>query len=204
MCMEKSPWEKAIEFHGHVCPGLAIGYRVSEIALKHLQELRSPDEELLAIVENDACGVDAVMVLTGCTLGKGNLIYRDRGKQVYTFGSRNANRALRISVNGAVLHRPDPDAAQLSSKVFGGTATENEKAKYQLARGRRVEQILHMPEEEFCKVEQIDFQFPSKARIFPSVQCSRCGEYVMEPRARIRDNEFVCLDCFEDYSRGWL
>ncbi|AGL00458.1 FmdE family protein [Desulfoscipio gibsoniae] len=203
MCMEKTPWEKAIEFHGHVCPGLATGYRVSEIALKHLAELRSPDEELLAIVENDACGVDAVMVMTGCTLGKGNLIYRDRGKQVYTFGSRNANRALRISVNGATLHKPNPEMAELRSKVFGGTATEEEKAKFQLAQGRRVEQILHMPEEEFCKVEQIDFQFPSKARIFPSVQCARCGEYVMEPRSRVRDGEFVCLDCFEDYTRGW-
>lgn len=203
MCMEKTPWEKAIEFHGHVCPGLAIGYRVSEIALAHLAELRSPDEELLAIVENDACGVDAVMVLTGCTLGKGNLIYRDRGKQVYTFGSRNGNRALRISVNGTKLHRPDPETAALRGKVFGGTATEEEKAKFQLAQGRRVEQILQMPEKDFCKVEQIDFQFPSKARIFPSVQCSRCGEYVMEPRSRVRDGAFVCLDCFEDYTRGW-
>lgn len=203
MCMEKSPWEKAVEFHGHACPGLAIGYRVSEIALKKLDALRSPDEELVAIVENDACGVDAVMLLTGCTLGKGNLIYRDLGKQVYTFGSRNGNRALRIAVNGAILHKPNPVLAELRKKVFGGTASDEEKAQFQQAQAKRIEDILHLPEEQFCQVKEIDFDFPSKAGIFPSVQCSSCGEYVMEPRARVRNGEFVCLDCFEDYTRGW-
>ena len=29
-------WEKAAEFHGHKCPGLAIGYKVSLLAIKHL------------------------------------------------------------------------------------------------------------------------------------------------------------------------
>ncbi len=203
MCMEKSLWKKAVEFHGHSCPGLAIGYRVAEIALERLREMRSADEELVAVVENDACGVDAVMLLTGCTLGKGNLIYRDLGKQVYTFGSRNGNRALRISVKGEVLHRPDPQLAELRKKVFSGTASPEEKARFREAQNRRIEQILNMPEEQFCKVEEIDFKFPSKARIFPSVKCSRCGEMVMEPRARVREGQFVCLDCFEDYSRGW-
>ncbi|HBX23356.1 MAG TPA: formylmethanofuran dehydrogenase [Desulfotomaculum sp.] len=201
MCMEKSPWEKAIEFHGHSCPGLAIGYRVAEIAMKRLQEFRSADEELVAVVENDACGVDAVMLLTGCTLGKGNLIYRDLGKQVYTFGSRNGNRALRIAVNNT--GQPDPEGAQLRKKVFGGTASPAEQVKFQLMQGRRIEEILHMPEEDFCQVREIDFSLPAKAQIFPSVECAQCGERVMEPRARLRDGKAVCLDCFNDYSRGW-
>ncbi len=201
MCMEKSPWERAVEFHGHSCPGLATGYRVAEIAMKRLREIRSADEELVAVVENDACGVDAVMLLTGCTLGKGNLIYRDRGKQVYTFGSRNGNRALRIAVKNT--GQSDPEGSELRKKVFGGSASPAEQAKFQLLQGRRIEDILHMPEEDFCQVKEIDFSFPSKARIFPSVECSQCGEVVMEPRARLRDGKAVCLDCFNDYSRGW-
>lgn len=202
MCMEKSPWEKAVEFHGHSCPGLATGYRVSEIAMKRLREMRSPDEELVAVVENDACGVDAVMLLTGCTLGKGNLIYRDLGKQVYTFGSRGGNRAVRIAVKD-MMGRQGPETEELRNKVFGGTATPEEKAGFQEMQARRIEEILHMPEEEFCEVQEIDFRFPSKARIFPSVVCSGCGERVMEPRARLREGKPVCLDCFEDYTRGW-
>lgn len=203
MCADKTLWEKAVEFHGHACPGLAVGYRVAEIALEYLKEMRSADEELVAIVENDACGVDAIMVLTGCTLGKGNLLFRDLGKQVYTFGSRSSNRALRISVDDTRVHPSDPQRERLRDKVFAGTATEEEIVQFEQEWRRWIEQLLHMPEEEFCKVEHIDFQFPSKALLFASVQCSRCGEYVMEPRARVRDGKFVCLDCFEDYTRGW-
>ncbi|SFG58073.1 formylmethanofuran dehydrogenase, subunit E [Desulfotomaculum arcticum] len=203
MCMEKTPWEKSVEFHGHSCPGLAVGYRVAGLALRKLNEYRAADEELIAIVENDACGVDAIMLLTGCTLGKGNLIYRDHGKQVYTFGSRNSNRALRISVNGAVLHRQDPVAAGLRKKVFGGTATAEETKKYYDYQASRTDQILNMPEEDFCVAEEIAFKMPDKARIFNSVQCGSCGEYVMESRARVKDGQPVCIPCSDNYSRGW-
>ncbi|MFZ5648931.1 MAG: FmdE family protein, partial [Bacillota bacterium] len=168
MCMEKTPWERAVEFHGHSCPGLAVGYRVAQIALRDLKEMRSPDEELVAVVENDACGVDAIMLLTGCTLGKGNLIYQDYGKQVYTFGSRNSGRALRISVNGEVLHRQDEAMIELRKQVFDGTATPEQKKQFFEHQARRTEQILNMPEEDLCKIDQIDFKFPGKARIFNS------------------------------------
>jgi len=203
MCMEKTPWERAVGFHGHSCPGLAVGYRVAQIALRDLKELRSPDEELVAVVENDACGVDAIMLLTGCTLGKGNLIYRDYGKQVYTFGSRNSGRALRISVNGEVLHRQDEAMAELRKKVFGGTATPEQKKQFFEHQTQRTDQILNMPEEDFCRIDQIDFKFPGKARIFNSVQCAGCGEYVMEARAGVKDGRPVCIPCSDDYSRGW-
>ena len=58
-------FEDAIEFHGHACPGLAIGYRVANLALKELG-LRAKDEELVAIVENNSCAIDAIQfVRTG-------------------------------------------------------------------------------------------------------------------------------------------
>ena len=27
LIMTKTDWEKAVEFHGHACPGLAIGFK---------------------------------------------------------------------------------------------------------------------------------------------------------------------------------
>ncbi len=45
---------------------------------------------MVALVETDMCGVDAIQFLTGCTLGKGNLIQRDSGKNAYTFVRRSA------------------------------------------------------------------------------------------------------------------
>jgi len=88
-----------VVFHGHSCPGLALGYRAAMAALEELSLKHSEDEEIVCIVENDSCAVDAVQVITGCTFGKGNLIFKDYGKQVYTFIDRKAGRAIRISVD---------------------------------------------------------------------------------------------------------
>jgi formylmethanofuran dehydrogenase subunit E len=89
-------YEEILKFHGHECPGIAIGYRMAEAAMEELALLRAADEELVAIVENDACGVDAVQCLTGCTFGKGNLIFRDYGKHVYTLYSRKSHVGVRV------------------------------------------------------------------------------------------------------------
>jgi len=88
----------AIRFHGHLCGGLTRGYRMARAALEALGADRAHDEELVAIVENDACGVDAVQVLTGCTFGKGNLVFRDYGKHVLTLLRRSDSRAVRVSL----------------------------------------------------------------------------------------------------------
>src|SRR6266540_1461985 len=92
-------YDDVVDFHGHSCPGLALGYRVSLRALREFGVDRSGDEELVAIVENNSCAVDAVQVMTGCTFGKGNLIFRDFGKQVYTFIRRPSGKGLRISID---------------------------------------------------------------------------------------------------------
>ena len=91
-------YEDVVDFHGHSCPGLALGYRVSQRALRELKG-RSEDEEIVAVVENNSCAVDAVQVMTGCTFGKGNLIFRDYGKQVYTFIRRPSGKYIRISLD---------------------------------------------------------------------------------------------------------
>ena len=40
---------KCIEFHGDMCPGLAIGSRAARTLMKRLGVRRAPDEELLGI-----------------------------------------------------------------------------------------------------------------------------------------------------------
>ena len=63
---------KCVEFHGHVCPGVAIGFQAARVLMELLGVGRAPDEELVGTVETDACGVDAIQVMTGCTFGKEN------------------------------------------------------------------------------------------------------------------------------------
>jgi len=53
-----------------MCGGLLIGYRAAKAAMRFINSSFSKDEELVAIVENSSCFVDAVSVITGCTFGK--------------------------------------------------------------------------------------------------------------------------------------
>src|SRR5512136_723005 len=96
--------EKTIAFHGHSCPGLVIGIRAAELALKKLGYAEKRD--LVAVVETDMCGVDAIQFLTGCTLGKGNLIHKDYGKIAFSFYDRSKNvgfrAVLRQDISGDV------------------------------------------------------------------------------------------------------
>lgn len=202
MCMEKSDWEKCRDFHGHACPGLAIGYRTATMALAALASVRSADEELVAIVENDACGVDAVQVLTGCSIGKGNLIYRDYGKSVYTIACRNSGKSVRIAVKNNLWPKM-PEMVALREKVNAGTANFAEREAFHRHQHDRIHYILEMPDEEFCELRHVDVELPPKASIFPSHTCAVCGESVMEPRARVKDGKIVCIPCAEEYTRGW-
>ena len=89
-------YDEVVQFHGHSCPGLAMGYRMASAALEVLGEKHSTDGELVAIVENNACGVDALQYLSGCSFGKGNLIFKDYGKHVYTLYDRRSRNRVRV------------------------------------------------------------------------------------------------------------
>lgn len=193
MCMEKTPWEKAVEFHGHACPGLAIGFRAAELAMDALRGDRSSDEELIAVVENNSCGVDAVQSLTGCSFGKGNLFFKDYGKQVYTFARRKDGNAIRVAIKHGSFF--DPEFQALRERVNAGNASAEDREAYHRALNSRIQKILEAKDE--FDVRMVKIKMPAKASIYQTVQCAQCGEGVMEPRARLKGGRVFCLPCFE-------
>lgn len=202
MSMNNNSWEDTIKFHGHTCMGLAIGYRVAKAALETLDNERDVDEELLAVVENDSCAVDAIQVITGCTLGKGNLLYRDYGKQVYTFALRPKGKTVRITLKKRDNSKQD-QMMELRTKMASGEATPEDESLCTKLHEEVLDEILSCPRSDILEIKEIEFNLPEKARIFKAVECSCCGEKVMEPRARIKEGEIVCIPCSVEYSRGW-
>jgi formylmethanofuran dehydrogenase subunit E len=197
-------YKEAVAFHGHACPGLALGYRAAEYALQYLRAVRSEDEDLVAIVENDACGVDAIQVVAGCSVGKGNLILQDFGKHAYTFIDRKSNRAIRLVQRPEpVIQRIDLRASALREKVMGGTATPAEQAESHERQAAVIDRILKIPIDELFVTREVGPEIPVRAKIFTSVQCASCGEMVAEHRARVRNGKFVCMPCAGEYGRGW-
>jgi formylmethanofuran dehydrogenase subunit E len=203
--MKENPsFEEIAEFHGHICPGLALGYHISNLALDALVSSRAGDEELVAIVENDACGLDAIQYITGCTIGKGNLILRDFGKNVYTFINRNSQKAVRISLKASFdINSMDPDIALLRKKMADGTASPEEMQEFRDRMEKMAYDVLARQPADIFTVSEVHAESPQKAQIFRSVLCERCGEMVAESRARMQDGKIVCPPCFEEYSRGW-
>jgi formylmethanofuran dehydrogenase subunit E len=184
-------FQKAAEFHGHTCPGLAMGYRVAKYVKEHYP--RAKDEELVCIAENKSCSVDAIQSLLGCTAGKGNLILKDNGKQVFTVYSRDNNKALRIYFKGNVFQGLDA----LRQKMALGDLGPEEKKEMEGLRSRVIEDILSAKDEDLLSVREVDIPAPEKARIYPSLKCQECGEAFMEILGRTAGGKVLCKDCYE-------
>jgi formylmethanofuran dehydrogenase subunit E len=192
--MSGEDFKKCLDFHGHLCPGLSIGYRAATAGLAWLKERRAEDEELIAIVETDACGADAIQVLTGCTFGKGNFLYKDRGKQVLSLISRRTGKGVRVAMKWGAF-QPSERHLELIDKMRSDTATEEEIAEFQQLHRQRCCQLLEAPSEDLFSITEVTVPMPEKAKIEPSKQCDRCGEPTMSSKMSVVNDRLLCRDC---------
>ena len=167
-------WQDCVAFHGHECGGLTIGYKASLYAIDLLKLEFSADEQVVCITENDACGVDAIQVMLGCSIGKGNLLFHMRGKQAFSFYNRKTGKSVRLVL------KPKPE----------GMTREESFAYYQASK----------PEDMF-EVKDAIIQLPEKARMFDSYVCDCCGEVTGANWIRLSGDKKLCLDCYESYDR---
>ena len=164
--------EKAVDFHGHSCPGLAIGVLASKYILEHGNDF-SVDEELVAVVENDNCSVDAIQALLGTTFGKGNLKFSDYGKNNYTFYNRTRKKAIKLSMNiGSFEDR-------------------------ELAREERIKKLLNSNPETIFTIKEVKFRPPKEAQIHQSQICNKCNQLTMNTRTRELNDKVYCIPCFD-------
>ncbi len=194
--METAEFKRCAEFHGHVCPGLSIGFRAAQAALETLKENRSEDEEMVAVVENDSCYVDAVQVLTGCTFGKGNFIYKDHGKMALTLYSRTTGKGVRVALRPGAFS-PDETHLALLRKVMSGEADAGETARFHKLHLKRSRDVLEMPTDDLFIVKTVHMESPAKARIEPSEPCGRCGEPTMRTKLEDKSGLKLCRDCLD-------
>ena len=186
--------KQTTEFHGHWCPGLAIGIRAAEWALKEMG--KAGDEEIVAVTETDMCGVDAVQYLTGCTLGKGNLIMRDHGKLAFTFYRRRDGKAARLMGRSNLFGEDQKELGRLHAKQQSQGLTEEEEARWHEIRAGISDRIMSADLEELFEVKEPAGPPPKSARILASLVCEKCGESVMESRTRRFREQTLCIPCF--------
>ena len=167
-------WKDCVAFHGHECGGLTIGYKASLYAIELLKLEFSDDEQVVCITENDACGVDAIQVMLGCSVGKGNLLFHMCGKQAFSFYNRKTGKSVRLVL------KPKPE---------GMTKAES-FAYYQ-----------GLEPKEMFDVKETSISLPEKARLFDSYICDCCGEVTGANWIHLAGDKKLCMDCYESYDR---
>lgn len=186
--------DQTISFHGHWCPGLAIGIRASQWAVENLG--RSSDEEIVAVVETDMCGVDAIQFLTGCTFGKGNLIYRDYGKNAFSFFRRSDGKAGRLCLKPSVMCESGKKMAALHKKMKTQGLSHEENNLLKDIRMGVAKNIMDGQLEDLFHISDPREDEPETARILSSIICDKCGEATMESRIHRQNDQNLCTPCF--------
>lgn len=171
---KKALWEKAAAFHGHVCPGLTIGYRAALYAIDLLELTFADDEQVVCITENDACGVDAIQAILGCSVGKGNLLFHMTGKQAFSFYNRKTGKSVRL-----VLNKPAEEMTREQSFNY----------------------YHECKQEDMFFVKETKIALPEQARLFTSYVCECCGETAGANWIRLSGGKKLCVDCYSRYDR---
>jgi len=164
----KELMEKAVRFHGHICPSLAIGVLAAKYVLEHGYDY-SPNEELVAVVENDNCSVDALQAILGTTFGKGNLVHQDYGKMNFYFYDRRSKKGVRLATK---------------SREFG----EKKQSK-----DEKIQFLLNSKPEDIFNLYEIEYNPPGLALIEESVPCEICGENTMSSRLMTYNDSEMCI-----------
>jgi len=188
---------ETINFHGHWCPGLAIGIRAAEWALKEMG--KSPDEEIVAVVETDMCGVDAIQSLIGCTFGKGNLIHKDYGKNAFSFYRRRDGKAMRLVLRSDIYGTTGAVLGKLHQKMQTEGLSPEEEKILEETRSTLSKRIMESDMAEVFEFKTPENPVPKKARILAGLTCAGCNETVMETRPRRFNEQVLCIACFEKF-----
>jgi formylmethanofuran dehydrogenase subunit E len=87
--------EKLEEFHGFRAPGVVLGGFMVDLAAE-----RTKDREFVdAVVETAKCLVDAVQLLTPCTVGNGWVTIVDAGRFALTLYDKETREGVRVRLD---------------------------------------------------------------------------------------------------------
>lgn len=168
--------------HSHLCPRQVLGVRMALTGLHALGlDVPPPRRRLLVISETDGCFCDGLIAVTGCTVGHRNLRLMDYGKVAATFVDLETELALRIV--------PQADARQKAHRY----APAEEKAYFAQLVGYQ-----WMPDEELFTYQVVQLEPTAKAllsRPGRRVQCSVCGEEIINEREVRVGDQVVCQAC---------
>lgn len=194
---------KIVQYHGHLCPELAVGYRVGLMAQKELGMTRENARDFFILAENMSSAIDALQYMTGCTVGNRGFYAYDLGKHVYYLGrfhkgSEEPQETLRIALINPLInlnHAGETPVNDIEKKIIAGQAVAAEVEEYHRAINQAVSELLNAPEESLFTKAKILLRSPQAVAGCDYARCSYCGEMVAERKAVPVANGFLCQVC---------
>jgi formylmethanofuran dehydrogenase subunit E len=195
--------EAGQQFHGHKCPAMPLGLRVGAAAMNRLGVDRSPDGQLVALVElgDDHCAhcfADGIQVITGCTYGKGNIRQLNYGKWGVTLVDRASRRAVRVvpKTEAMLANKQSDFFTKYREKGIPASRVPAEVVE------PLIEKVMAVPDDMLLNIgAPFDHPLPKKIEAFAGFACDLCGEMTVEGYGRPLGDKKVCIPCYEKAAR---
>lgn len=181
--MDKRIVKLAVGLHGHLAPGIALGLRMSELALSRLN-MKKGDKHLTGISETARCLADAMQAATGCTLGHGNAFVEDYGKLAITIGDTRTKRGVRVALR---------DEANKYSNLMNRWMMRLGKLSHE-EEDELGAQLLEM-DERYLLIQEVIISRASNFEKSAISKCMKCGELVPESLVVRNDDGVHCRAC---------
>ncbi|HET9182844.1 MAG TPA: FmdE family protein [Candidatus Angelobacter sp.] len=170
--------------HGHLCAGQVLGVRMAMFGLKTLglDDPQGKDRKrIVTFVEIDRCATDAVMVVTGCRLGKRALKFRDWGKVAATFIDVESGKAVRVAAR--------EDSKALARSMHPELSDKNQQ---------QMLAYRELSDEQMFQAQWVRVPLPPEE--FPGykgerIVCECCGEGINFRREVRREGRVLCRGC---------
>ena len=177
--------EESAAFHGGDCPGQTLGVRLDRAGLERIG-IDDPlsdrwRKNIMVYVEIDRCAADAIMIVTGCRVGKRTLKIVDYGIMAATFVNLKTGKAVRVVAR--------EEARSLASKYAPDVSEKYEQQ-------RQAYRII--PDEELLSFEEVKVTTPAEdmpGSPISRVVCSKCGDYVVDMREVAGGDAVLCRAC---------
>jgi formylmethanofuran dehydrogenase subunit E len=189
--IDQQEFNELVDFHGCYCLDIAMGYRVAKALMREMGDEIKNMKEVFAQVGTSTCAVDAIQKLTGCTLGKRNLIMSDLGKPVYILQNALSKKAVRAYVH----YWEEYDQGVLRDLKTAAKSSDEDKQQLKQYLDSMINEILCAPEEKLFTLRHLELEAPAYSGKFDALACDTCGEYVSTKYLHEKNGGSVCVEC---------
>jgi formylmethanofuran dehydrogenase subunit E len=188
--------KRVVDFHGHLCPDLVVGAKVSEYAQKLF-----PDSGFSLIAENSTSAIDAIQILLGITIGNQRLKVMDFGKHNYTLTLKDKQKAFMLSLK-KLRYNDEDEYRILSNKIRSSEATIDEVVSFQRILDNRSKKLLELNLDELFVLKEVAWESPFVEMPTLYCTCRSCGQEVLVDFVVTYHDNVYCMRCFQRINTG--